>query len=111
MKAQDSDPNDERLRRALHEWKVKPVLPPRFQDAVWRRIEARETRVPAWMELIGRLVTAVARPSVATSYLAVLVLAGVLAGYWQARSTNEHAEEMLSVRYVQLMDPYQNAHH
>ena len=111
MKAQDLDPNDERLRQALHEWKVKPVLPPRFQDAVWRRIEARETQVPVWIQLLRRLVTAVARPSVATSYLTVLVLAGVLAGYWQARSANAHAEQMLSVRYVQLMDPYQTSHH
>jgi hypothetical protein len=54
---------------------------------------------------------AVARPSVAASYLVVLLLAGVLAGYWQARAANARAEEMLSARYVQVVDPYQNLNH
>jgi hypothetical protein len=45
------------------------------------------------------------------SYLMVLLLAGILAGYWQARVTNAHAEEQLSARYVQVVDPYQTLHH
>ena len=37
----------------------------------------------------------------------MLLLAGLAAGYWQARATNAHAEDTLSARYVQMVDPYQ----
>jgi hypothetical protein len=111
MKAQDFDPNDERLRRVLQQWPVKAALPPRFQEGVWRRIERGEAQVPAWLLWLRQLTAAVARPSVAASYLTLLLMAGILAGYWQARVANARADEMLSARYVQVLDPYQNSHH
>jgi len=111
MKAQHSNPSDKALSQVLGEWKVKTSLPPRFQDAVWHRIERSETREPAWKLLWARLTAAIARPTLATSYLAVLLLAGLLAGYWQARVANAHAEAQLSARYVQVIDPYQMPHH
>ena len=111
MKAQDFDQSDERLRRVLREWEVKTELPPRFADGVWHRIELQEAERPGWLLWWRRLGEAVVRPSVAASYLAVLLLAGILAGYWQGRVATAHAEEMLSSRYVQLMDPYQSMKH
>ncbi len=105
------NPNDEQLHRVLHEWKVETTLPPRFQEGVWHRLERREAQAPAWLLLLRRVGTLIARPSGAAGYLAVLLLVGVIAGYWQAQVTNAHAEEMLSARYVQLVDPYQNPHH
>jgi hypothetical protein len=106
----DLEPNDERLHRVLHEWKVEATLPPRFQDGVWRRIERQEVQAPAWLLLLRRAGMLIARPSGAASYLAVLLFLGIVAGYWQARVSNAQAEQMLSARYVQLVDPYQNPH-
>jgi hypothetical protein len=111
MKSHEFNPNDDSLRRVLSEWPVKTPLPPRFQEAVWSRIEINETRTRSWAVLLSRLLAAIGRPSLGTSYVIVLLLAGILAGYWQARVSNAHAEEQLSARYVQLVDPYQSLHH
>lgn len=94
----------------LREWTVKATLPPGFQEEVWRRIERREAQVPAWTALFSRLNAALARPSLAASYVTVLLLAGLLAGYWQVRTTKAHLDEALSSRYVQMVDPFQNPH-
>jgi hypothetical protein len=111
MKSQDLDQNDASLRRVLRQWPVSTPLPPRFQDAVWRRIELNEPRAQGLTFLLSRLLTGFAKPSLAVSYLVVLLLAGILAGYWQARVSNTHAEQLLSARYVQAVDPYQSLHH
>ena len=111
MKSQGFDQDDASLRRVLQEWPVKTPLPPRFQEAVWRRIELNETRTKGWTVLVSRLLAAIAKPRLAASYVTVLLLAGILAGYWQARVSNAHAGELLSARYVRLVDPYQSLHH
>jgi anti-sigma factor RsiW len=102
--------SDEALRQALHQWKVDASLPPRFREEVWRRIERREAQAPAWTALFSRLNTALARPSLAVSYVTVLLLAGLLAGYWQVRVTKARLDEALSSRYVQMVDPFQSPH-
>lgn len=110
MKAQQSDPNDTALSRVLRDWKVEAALPPRFQEMVWRRLERSDAKAPFWGSLLVRSSAALARPTLATSYLAVLLLAGLLAGYWQGRVANAHAEAQLSALYVQAIDPYQMPH-
>jgi hypothetical protein len=111
MKPQDSDDNERQLRATLRKWNVKATLPPRFQEDVWRRIAHAESQVPAWRLLLARLAAAIAKPSLAASYVTVLLLTGVISGYWQARLANTHADQMLSARYVQLVDPYQMPNH
>ena len=113
MKPDNPTRRDEALRQALGQWKVDASLPPRFQEQVWRRIERSELQapVPAWMLLIRRLIAALARPSLAVSYVTVLLLTGLLAGYWQVRITRAHMDETLGARYVQMVDPYQSSHH
>lgn len=104
-------PQDERpLTGLLREWKVESTLPPRFNEQVWRRIERDEAPagLNAWALILNRLVQAFARPSLAVSYVTVLLLAGLAGGYLQARAGTEHAYETLSVRYVQMVDPYQS---
>ena len=97
----------------LHEWKVEASLPPRFQEQVWRRIEQAEApvQVPAWVLLWQRLAASLARPTPAISYVTVLLLAGLLAGYWQARATRAQADQQMGARYVQLVSSFQNPHH
>ena len=104
--------SDEPLREVLHQWKVDAKLPPRFQEQVWRRIERSEpqAQVPAWMLLFHRLTAALARPSLAMSYVTILLLAGLLTGYWQVRITRAHNDEALGSRYVQMVDPFQSPH-
>jgi hypothetical protein len=113
MKPEDPMQSDETLRQVLHQWKVDAPLPPRFQEQVWRRIERSDApvRVPAWSLLWDRLTTALARPSLAASYVTLLLLAGLLAGYWQARITQAQVDESMGARYVQLVSPFQPPHH
>jgi len=103
--------SEQALSKALHEWRVAAPLPPRFQEQVWQRIERLETRDSAWLAFLRRFGSAFARPSLAFSYVALLLFVGLAAGYWQAQTTNARADQMLSSRYVQLMDPYQAGRH
>jgi hypothetical protein len=47
----------------------------------------------------------------AASYVTVLLLTGLAAGYWQARVDNARTSEQLGARYVQMMDPYRAPRH
>jgi hypothetical protein len=110
MNSPNKDNSPERLlERALQRWEVKHPLPPRFQEQVWRRIEKAETETPAafWALLTGWIAQALTRRSVAVSYVMLLLLTGLLAGYWQARVEKTRTVESLSARYVQMVDPYQ----
>jgi hypothetical protein len=111
MKAPNLNENDEALSRVLREWTVKAALPPRFQDSVWHSIKRREAEGFSWTDFLARLATSITRPALASSYMTVLVLAGLLAGYLQAKSAEAHAEARLSARYVQLVDPYRSPLH
>lgn len=100
----------ETLHKLLHTWKVEAKLPPRFQDAVWNRIATteREAKGPSSQRRLTTWIEAVfSTPTLAASYVAILLLAGVGTGYWQAagRATQRNSE--LRVRYIQSVDPYQ----
>ena len=105
------DHTDQSLDKVLQEWRVSAALPPRFQEQVWQRIERTETKDSGWVTFIRQIRAAFARPALASSYVALLLFAGIAAGYWQAQASNAHADQMLSSRYVQLIDPYQTTHH
>ena len=104
------NPNDDgRLSRALREWKVEAPLPPRFDEQVWRRIE--RAAVPAanpFALLRSWIAQAIVRPSFALSYAVILLLAGMLVGFWQAHAVSQRTGETLSARYVRMVDPYQS---
>lgn len=111
MNRENPGPEDASLNRVLREWKIETPLPPRFQEQVWRRLENREEEAPVWQLLVRRISAALTRPSLAVSYVSVLLIAGLAAGYWQAHVTRAHVEESMGARYVQMMDPYQRSHH
>jgi hypothetical protein len=108
MQTNDQNDLDDPLHRVLRQWQVTGSLPPRFQERVWQRIERgeRHKSSPAWVFLY-RILEDLRRPALATSYIALLLLLGVGAGYWHARIDNERASHELGTRYVQMMDPYQ----
>ena len=105
--------NPEPLHGVLREWRVTEPLPPRFQEGVWRRTQrAESSATPAatttlWSVCESWLVAALPRPAVAGAYLSVLLVAGMTAGYWQARQSTARLDNELGARYVQAVDPYQ----
>ena len=109
MKQEDPINSDATLQETLLAWRVTDRLPPRFGERVWQRIASQETQTPAaiWGQLSAWLGRAIARPSLAVSYITLLVLAGLAAGYWQARAEKNHVLRELESRYVQRVDPYQ----
>jgi hypothetical protein len=113
MKSGNQMNSDESLDKALREWRVDDPLAPRFSERVWRRIARQEAPATesVWTRFSNWLGRATARPSLATSYVAVLVLTGLAAGYWQARVDNARTSEQLGARYVQMMDPYRAPRH
>jgi hypothetical protein len=99
------------LDETLKSWRLEESLPPRFEARVWSRIVRAEAEAPhgrwALWETINR---AFARPRLAAGYLTVLLFLGMAAGYWKGQASKAQALESLSVRYVQLVDPYRNRH-
>ena len=112
MKQREQSEADRGLDSVLREWAVKDPLRPRFHEQVWHRITRAEAQDAAglWGQFVRWLNRAFMRPSVALSYVTVLVLTGVLAGLLQARVERTRTLETLSARYVQVLDPYQMHH-
>ena len=111
MKAETAIIEDTRLRTLLRECKVTKVLPPRFQEGVWRRIARQEEEPSGVTGLLSACVrwidTMLPRPALAASYVAVLLVIGASAGWAQARQEKARVSVELSSRYVQSVDPYQ----
>jgi len=109
-------PNDDpgRLHQLLQEWQVESALPPRFSEQVWRRIDRPDADSIATNPLAAlrrSLAQWIVRPSFAFSYAAVLLAAGLFAGFWHAHAASQRVSQTLSARYVQMVDPYQMPRH
>src|ERR1043165_1469597 len=99
--------NKEPLSKALQEWKVTTPLPPRFEEEVWQRIAHAETKRSLWWQFLGWLEMALPRRTVAASYVTILLLSGLTAGFWESRHKAAELNEALGRRYVQMIDPFQ----
>jgi hypothetical protein len=104
MKDTMMEPDDARLHSLLGEARSAPPLPPRFQEAVWRRIErdglsAAGPSVPVWLD---RAVGWLLRPRIAMAGLAALVLVSGLAG---GLSTLNTARQSAQARYLAAVAP------
>jgi hypothetical protein len=113
MQPENSIENDQALRNVLRQWEIKDPLPPRFREQVWQRIARHEAQAlePLWTQLFNWIGGLMARPSLAVSYVALLLLTGLFAGYWHARTDTARMSAELGNRYVQMLDPYQAPHH
>ena len=108
MKPQIPNDTDSQLGKLLHEWKVESPLPPRFEEQVWRRVaRADEPAVSPLFAIRKWIAQLVVRPSFAYSYATILLMAGLLGGFWQAQAASHRTSETLRARYVQTVDPYQ----
>ena len=100
---------EKRLSELLREWKVGSSLPARFQEQVWNRIARAQKLKPGinWAALARWIEGEFARPALAVSYVALLLAAGLVAGFWQAHSKTAQGDAEWRTRYVQMVDPYQ----
>ena len=95
----------------MRAWRVNSSLPPRFQEQVWQRIEKAEAanEVFSWSTMMNGFLGALTRPALATAYVSVLLVVGLLAGYWHALADTTNWDKALASRYVQAVDPSQQA--
>jgi hypothetical protein len=109
MKKPDPTAKDEALSKLLRTLKPDAPLPPRFPEAVWKRIETADPglKLSFWRGLLGRVEAVFARPALAAAYVAVLLFVGVGAGYWHAGDRSAQVRSDLRLRYVHSVDPYQ----
>jgi hypothetical protein len=102
---------DKSLRDLLGQWKIAEPLPPRFKERVWRRIEqtaGTTTGTTTVWELWQQWLESVfARKAVALTYVTILLLAGLTAGYVNGHAHQQRWKAQLAVRYVRALDPYQ----
>ena len=104
MKTENPEPNEARLRDLLRGARPAPPLPPRFQEAVWRRIEKAEapseaTSPVAWLD---RLVERLLRPRFALAGITALLLVSGVAG---VLSGTETAKQTAQARYLSAVAP------
>ena len=97
------DAEDKDLRALLQQHRPAAPLPPGFQNAVWRRIEAAEARKaePGWME---SLTAWLLRPRLALTAAIVLVVAGASLGVAQG---SRNADDFVKARYLNSVSPPQ----
>jgi len=109
MRTNEPDKHDKALRNLLREWHTEAPLPPRFQEAVWRRIErAQVPATPSVWDVIAQWVGAMLpRPALAASYVAILLAIGATAGWAQGRQETVRVKGELGERYIHVLDPYQ----
>ncbi|MBC8095504.1 MAG: hypothetical protein H7Y43_06810 [Akkermansiaceae bacterium] len=112
MRSNHEPENDRSFDPLLNSWTVEATPSPRFKEHVWSRIARSSPRAePAlWEMLIVRLDQIFRRPAVAVSYVAILLMLGVAAGYTQAKQTREQVRSQYQAMYVQSIDPYQMPH-
>jgi hypothetical protein len=93
MKENQKHPEEAAVSALLRAVRVSPALPPRFQQNVWRRIEAAETpaKTESWLDALA---TMILRPRFAVAAAAVLLLAGVGAGTLQGRQLARQDAQM-----------------
>jgi hypothetical protein len=109
VKNLNPNPNPDPLSRTLRDWKVTTALPPGFREQVWSRIARAEQARPSWISTlithwIGSMLP---RPGLAVSYVAILLVVGVTAGWAQGHQKSTRMKEELAQRYVHVLDPYQ----
>ena len=107
MKKDLFERKDPQLSRILASWQVSETLPPRFQERVWKRIEAAESPATEGKSWFAALFL---KPAFATVVATLMLLGGLTAGYLRAGHDTARWDAQLSQRYVVVMNPYAVGH-
>lgn len=104
MNEQNLTPEDGRLRELLQAARPTPILPPRFQENVWHRIEAADNSsgtTPAghWLDALAIWLL---RPRLAFALAAALVLTGLGLGWSKGEQL---ARDQAQQRYLAAVAP------
>jgi hypothetical protein len=103
MNELNQNADETRLRALLRESRPVGVLPPRFQENVWRRIEQAEAGQSAeklgWLDSVAGWFM---RPKLALAAVAVLVLIGAFLGVREGIQT---ARDEAQTRYLTAVAP------
>jgi hypothetical protein len=100
MKPTNLEPDDARLGILLRESRNSPLLPPHFQESVWRQIEKADAKSDAnWLDVIADWLM---RPRLAVAVAAVLVLAGLGLGW---NNGERLARNDAQARYLSAVAP------
>ncbi len=101
MKNPSDQPADRPLSELLREARVSPALPPRFQESVWRLIEASPApaRTAGWLESLAALLL---RPRFAVAAATALLFAGILLG---SHEGSQLARQDAQARYIAAVMP------
>lgn len=102
MNTTSNQPPDGPLSALLRQARPREPLPPRFGEAVWRRIEragAAAQAAPAWLV---RLIQLALRPQWAAAGLAGAMVLGATLGTMQGRHS---AKELAQARYLASVAP------
>ncbi len=90
---------EEKFSSLLRDSRPAPPLPPRFQENVWRRIEAAAApaKTESWLDAFAVLIL---RPRFAVATAAALVFAGALLGTHEGSQTARHDAQARYVSYI-----------
>lgn len=103
------DGSDPGLSGVLRTWRVDAEAPPRFEEGVWRRIEAGRVGGAAWGPgrwLEGLLSGWFRRPMVAAGFVGCVLVVGATAGAVSGQARADALAVHLEGRYVQSIDPF-----
>src|SRR5260370_17223522 len=100
---------DEALSKLLKTWKPEAELPPRFQEVVWNRISCADDAraLTLWQAVGGWFEKTFSRPALAISYVAVLLFAGLGAGYRHGEGKTPQPASDGRTHYPQPLTPSQ----
>lgn len=104
MNHKDLKQDEQKLGKLLRKARVAPLLPPRFQQNVWRRIENEEARPgtspgSSWLDAFAVWVL---RPRLAFAVAALLVLTGVGIGWSNGQ---QRGQDDAQNRYLAAVAP------
>ena len=105
MNLPDPNADDPKLSALLRAAHPAPVLPPRFQEGVWQRLERsdRSTKAGSSLGWLEQFVSGVRRPAYATIALAAVMLAGTWFGIRDGDGQTLRGER---TRYVAAVSPF-----
>jgi hypothetical protein len=96
--------SDAPVSALLREARAERPLPPGFQPAVWRRIQAAEAPKPApFLAWLDQLAESWLRPRYAIAAVAIVLLAGITTGMFDGRND---ARARSRDRYLAAVAPH-----